>query len=44
MLRRKRLHAVEREEQLEVHRMLSPERAVDIKGGDALVTRYKVVG
>ena len=36
MLRRERLHAVEREEQLEIHRLLAPERAVVIERGDAL--------
>ena len=42
MLRRERLHAVEREEQLEVHRLLAPERAVVVEGGDALGRRHEV--
>ena len=36
MLRRERLHAVQREEQLEVHRLLGPQRAVVVERGDAL--------
>jgi hypothetical protein len=35
MLRRQRLHTVEREEELEIHRLLGPERAVVVEGGDA---------
>ena len=42
MLRRERLHAVEREEQLEIHRLLGPERAVVVEGGDALGRRHEV--
>ena len=42
MLRRERLHAVEREEQLEVHRLLGPERAVVVEGSDALGDRDEV--
>ena len=41
MLRRERLHAVEREEQLEIHRLLGPERAVVVERGDALGTGTK---
>ena len=36
MLRRERLHAVEREIQLNGHRLLAPERAVVVERGDAL--------
>ena len=39
---RERLDAVEREEQLEVHRLLGPERAVVVEGGDALGGRDEV--
>ena len=42
MLRRERLHAVEREEKLEIHRLLAPERAVVVERGDALGDRDKV--
>jgi hypothetical protein len=35
-LRRERLHAVEREGELEVHRLLGPQRAVVVEHGDAL--------
>ncbi len=42
MLRRERLHAIEREEQLEVHRLLRPERAVVVEGGDTLGGRNKM--
>ena len=42
MLRRERLHAVEREEELEIHRLLGPERAVVVEGGDALGERHEV--
>ena len=42
MLRRERLDAVEREEELEVHRLLGPERAVVVEGGDALGRRHEV--
>ena len=42
MLRRERLHAVEREEELEIHRLLAPERAVVIERGDALFRRNEV--
>ena len=37
MLWRERLDAVEDEERLDVHRLLGPERAIVIEGGDALV-------
>ena len=42
MLRRERLHAIEREEELEIHRLLGPERAVVVEGGDAFGGRDKV--
>jgi hypothetical protein len=37
MLRRERLDAVEREQELEVHRLLAPQRAVVVEDGDALL-------
>src|SRR5438067_9708303 len=42
MLRGERLHTVEREEQLEIHRLLAPERAVVIERGNALLGRDKI--
>jgi hypothetical protein len=42
MLRRERLHAVEREEELKIHRLLGPECAVVIKHGNALGGRPRV--
>ena len=42
MLRRQRLDAVEREGELEVHRLLGPERAVVVEDGDALGGRHEV--
>ena len=42
MLRRERLDAVEREEQLEIHRLLGPERAVVVERRDALGDRHEV--
>ena len=39
---RERLHAVQREEQLEIHRLLGPERAVVVEDGDALGRRHEV--
>ena len=36
MLRRQRLDAVEREGELEIHRLLAPQRAVVVEHGDAL--------
>ena len=42
MLRRQRLHAVEREEELEIHRLLGPQRAVVVEGGDAFGGRHEV--
>ena len=36
MLRREHLHALERKDELEIHRLLGPERAVVVEGGDAL--------
>ena len=42
MLRRERLHAVEREVELHRHRLLAPERAVVVERGDALGDRHEV--
>ena len=42
MLRRERLHAVEREVKLNGHRLLAPERAVVVEGGDAFRHRHKI--
>jgi hypothetical protein len=42
MLRRKRLHAVEREQELKISRLLAPKRAIVIEGGNALVLRNEV--
>src|SRR5256885_17221451 len=42
MLRRERLHAVDREEELEIHWLLAPERAVVVERGDAFLRRNKV--
>ena len=42
MLRRERLHAVEREEELEIHRLLAPERAVVVERRDALGRRHEI--
>ena len=42
MLRRERLHAVEREEELEIHRLLAPERAVVVERGDAFLRRDEI--
>ena len=42
MLRRQRLDAVEREGELDVHRLLGPERAVVVEDGDALGWRHEV--
>src|SRR5262245_16707360 len=36
------LDAVEREEKLEIHRVLAPQRAVVVEGGDALGWRNKL--
>ena len=41
MHRRHDLHAVECEGQLDIHRLLDPERAVIVEGRDALVDRYE---
>ena len=41
MHRRKGLHAVEGEGQLDVHGLLDPERAVIVEGRDALLDRYE---
>ena len=43
VLRRQRLHAVEREDELEVHRLLGPQRAVVVEGGDALARRHVIL-
>ena len=42
MLRRQRLHAIEDEEGLEIHRLLGPERAVVVERGDALCGGHEV--
>ena len=42
VLRRQRLDAVEHEGELDVHRLLDPQRAVVVEGGDALVGRHEV--
>ena len=42
MLRRKRLHAIEREHELEIYRLLASERAVVVERGDALGRRDKI--
>ena len=42
MHRRHDLHAVEREGQLHIHRLLDPERAVVVEGRDALLDRHEV--
>ena len=42
MLRRQRLDAVDREGDLEVDRLLAPQRAVVVEGGDALGGRHEV--
>ncbi len=42
MLRRERLHAVEREEELEIQRLLAPERAVIVERRDALLRRHEI--
>ena len=42
MCRGKRLHAVQREEELEIHRLLGPEGAVVVKRRDAFGGRYEL--
>ena len=42
MRRRQRLHAVEDEGELHIHRLLDPERAVIVEGRDALIDRHEV--
>ena len=42
VLRRQRLDAVERERELEVDRLLGPQRAVVVEDGDALGDRHEV--
>ena len=34
--------SIEREQELKIHRLLGPERAVVVEGGDALILRHKV--
>src|SRR5205809_5385502 len=43
MLRRKRLHAIEREHELEIYWLLTPERPVVIERGDAFLRRDKIL-
>src|SRR5271155_6037778 len=42
MLWGERLHAIEREQHLEIHRLLSPERAIIVESGDPLRLRNKL--
>ena len=42
MLRRERLHAIEREVELNGHRLLAPERAVVVEDGDALRNGHEI--
>ena len=42
MVRRECLHSVEREIQLDRHRLLAPKRAVVVEGGDAFGDRHEV--
>jgi hypothetical protein len=42
MLRRQRLDAVNREGDLKIDRLLAPQRAVVVEGGDALFERNKI--
>jgi hypothetical protein len=42
MLRRECLHPIHRKDDLEVHGLLRPQRAVVVEGGDALVNRDEV--
>ena len=42
MLRRQRLDAIEREGELEIDRLLGPQRAVVVEGGDALGRRHEI--
>ena len=42
MLRRQRLHAIEDERQLDVHRLFDPQRAVVVERRDALIRRHEV--
>ena len=42
MLRAKRLDAVQREEELDIHRLLGPQRAVVVERGNALGGRHEV--
>jgi len=42
MQRRENLHAVEREQELKIHRLLGPQSAVIVESGDALVLRHEV--
>jgi hypothetical protein len=42
MLRCERLHAIERERELKIDRLLGPQRAVVVEHGDALVPRHEI--
>ena len=42
VLRRQRLDAVEREGELDIHRLLDPQRAVIVEGGDALILGHEI--
>ena len=42
MLRRERLHSVERKQELKIHGLLGPQRAVVIEGGDAFCRRHEL--
>ncbi len=42
MLRRERLHAVEGKQQLKRHRLLGPEGAIVVEGGDAFGDRHEI--
>ena len=42
VLRRQRLDPIDRKNDLEIHRLLGPQRAVVVEGGDALVRRHEI--
>ena len=42
MLRRESLHPVEREEELEIHRLLGPQRAIIVEHGDTFGHRHEI--
>src|SRR5450755_2489166 len=42
MLRRENLYAIESEEELKIHRLLSPQRAVVVERGDSLGDRNEI--